>query len=157
MWLGSFTGGQLAEDSTPYPVCRRRPRQPAVVCGVAVIAGNFARIHEANLTNQGLLALTFQDPAGPACVGVRVSLPGLARLSLGKPVACRNAHADSSSKTMSLMHSYSSSHVRWLRAGSANEARQPTSHASRACDWAKPYGACVAAARRCASARAGPA
>ncbi|MGH7036974.1 MAG: aconitate hydratase, partial [Stellaceae bacterium] len=36
---------------------------PRLLGGAAVIARSFARIHESNLKKQGLLALTFQDPA----------------------------------------------------------------------------------------------
>ena len=36
---------------------------PRLLGGAAVIARSFARIHESNLKKQGLLALTFRDPA----------------------------------------------------------------------------------------------
>ena len=36
---------------------------PRLLGGAAVIARSFARIHETNLKKQGLLPLTFQDPA----------------------------------------------------------------------------------------------
>jgi len=36
---------------------------PRLLGGAAVIARSFARIHESNVKRQGLLALTFQNPA----------------------------------------------------------------------------------------------
>ena len=47
---------------------------------MAVIARSFARIHESNLKKQGLLALTFQDPADYDRIREddRISLVGLA-------------------------------------------------------------------------------
>ena len=36
---------------------------PRLLGGAAVIARSFARIHESNLKKQGILALTFADPA----------------------------------------------------------------------------------------------
>ena len=47
----------------------------------AIIARSFARIHESNLKKQGLLALTFQDPADYDRLepGVTLSISGLRR------------------------------------------------------------------------------
>ena len=94
---------------------------PRLLGGVAVIARSFARIHESNLKKQGLLALTFQDPAHYDRIREddRVSLVGLAALSTGKPVECRVRHADGTVETLWLAHSYSTAQVEWFRAGSA--------------------------------------
>jgi aconitate hydratase len=92
----------------------------------AVIARSFARIHESNLKKQGLLALCFRDAADYERVraGDRVSLLGLARLAAGSPVRCVLHHADGSSETLWLDHSYSEAQLAWFRAGSAlNAAR----------------------------------
>ena len=53
---------------------------PRLLGGVAVIARSFARIHETNLKKQGLLALTFQDPAAYERIREddRIGLVGLA-------------------------------------------------------------------------------
>jgi aconitate hydratase len=87
----------------------------------AVIARSFARIHESNLKKQGLLALTFADPADYERIraGDRVSLVGLAELAPGRPVECRIAHADGTSEPIVLAHSYSELQLDWFRAGSA--------------------------------------
>ena len=94
---------------------------PRLLGGVAVIARSFARIHESNLKKQGLLALTFQDPADYERIREedRISLLGLAAMAPGKPVECLVRHADGTSETLSLSHSFGASQLEWFRAGSA--------------------------------------
>jgi aconitate hydratase len=97
---------------------------PRLLGGAAVIARSFARIHESNLKKQGLLALTFRDPADYERVreGDRVSLLGLARLAAGGPVECVLSHADGSRESVWLSHSYTDAQLEWFRAGSALNA-----------------------------------
>jgi aconitate hydratase len=94
---------------------------PRLLGGVAVIARAFARIHESNLKKQGLLALTFQDPADYDRIREddRLSLVGLADLAPGRPVRCLVRHADGTTETLSLSHSFAASQLEWFRAGSA--------------------------------------
>jgi aconitate hydratase len=94
---------------------------PRLLGGAAVIARSFARIHESNLKKQGLLALTFRDPADYERIreGDRISLIGLAQLAAGRAVECVVKHADGSSETLSLDHSYRESQLAWFRSGSA--------------------------------------
>jgi len=94
---------------------------PRLLGGVAVIARSFARIHESNLKKQGLLALTFVDPADYERIGAgdRVSLVGLAALAPGRPVTCRVRHADGTTSELALVHSYNAAQLSWFRAGSA--------------------------------------
>jgi aconitate hydratase len=94
---------------------------PRLLGGAAVIARSFARIHESNLKKQGLLALTFRDPDDYDRIREddRMSLLELADLVPAKPVACRLTHADGTSETMLLDHSFSASQRGWFRAGSA--------------------------------------
>ena len=99
---------------------------PRLLSGAAVIARSFARIHESNLKKQGLLALTFADPADYERIrpGDRVSLTDLCTLVPGAPVACTLQHADGSSETLQLHHSYSAAQLKWFSSGSAlNAAR----------------------------------
>jgi aconitate hydratase len=97
---------------------------PRLLGAAVVIARSFARIHETNLKKQGLLALTFADPADYERIREddRVSLVGLADLAPGRPVACIVAHADGSSESFALAHSYSARQLAWFRAGSALNA-----------------------------------
>jgi aconitate hydratase len=94
---------------------------PRLLGGVAVIARSFARIHESNLKKQGLLALTFSDPAHYDAIrdDDRLSLVGLAGLAPGRPVECRVAHADGTTTVLHLQHSYNAAQLDWFRAGSA--------------------------------------
>jgi aconitate hydratase len=94
---------------------------PRLLGGVAVIARSFARIHESNLKKQGLLALTFSDPADYDRIREddRISLVGLADLAPGKAVRCIVRHADGTSETLMLQHSYGPSQVEWFKRGSA--------------------------------------
>jgi aconitate hydratase len=94
---------------------------PRLLGGAAVIARSFARIHESNLKKQGLLALTFQDPADYDRIRVddRLSLVGLKDMAPGKPVECRIRHADGTSETLRLNHTFSASQLEWFRKGSA--------------------------------------
>ncbi len=94
---------------------------PRLLGGAAVIARSFARIHESNLKKQGLLALTFADPADYDRIDAldRLSLVGLAELAPGAPVECRVRHADGTRETLQLNHSFSASQLEWFRQGSA--------------------------------------
>ena len=94
---------------------------PRLLGGVAVIARSFARIHETNLKKQGLLALTFTDPADYDRIREddRLSLVHLDRLAPGRPAECRIAHADGTSEEFALRHSYTAEQLDWFRAGGA--------------------------------------
>src|SRR5437762_5249348 len=94
---------------------------PRLLGGAAVIARSFARIHESNLKKQGLLALTFQDRADYDRVRVdeRLSLLGLEEMAPGQPVERRINHADGTSDTLLLAHSFGASQLEWFRKGSA--------------------------------------
>jgi aconitate hydratase len=94
---------------------------PRLLGGAAVISRAFARIHESNLKKQGLLALTFSDPADYDRIREDdlISLIGLKSLAAGKPVECVVRHADGSTETLQVRHSYSDSQLEWFRRGSA--------------------------------------
>jgi aconitate hydratase len=87
----------------------------------AVIARGFARIHETNLKKQGILALTFKDPADYDRIQEDdlISITGLEELSAGKPVTCILHHSDQTEEVISLQHSYIESQLEWFRSGSA--------------------------------------
>ncbi len=94
---------------------------PRLLGGAAVIARSFARIHESNLKKQGLLPLTFQDPAHYDLIREddRISLTGLAHLAPNKPVLCTIHHADNSTDAIHLDHSMAANQIEWFKAGSA--------------------------------------
>ena len=62
----------------------------------AVISRRFARIHETNLKKQGVLPLTFADPATYDQIGEddRISILGLADLAPDRPVHCQITKPD---------------------------------------------------------------
>ena len=94
---------------------------PRLLGGAAVIARSFARIHETNLKKQGLLPLTFPDPADYDRVREddRISITGLRDLTPGVRVACTIHHADGTTESLGLNHSFGESQIAWFRAGSA--------------------------------------
>ena len=96
----------------------------------AVIVRSFARIHEANLKKQGVLALTFADPADFDRIGARdtIDIVGLADLAPGKPVTVVVNHEDGAVDHVETTHTMSEEQIEWFRAGSAlNVLRQQAS------------------------------
>ncbi len=94
---------------------------PRLLGGGAVIVRSFARIHESNLKKQGLLALTFPDPADYDKIREddRISLVGINDITPGQPVHCIINHSDGTTETLELNHSYGDSQFEWFRVGSA--------------------------------------
>ena len=88
---------------------------------VLALARSFARIHEANLKKQGVLALTFSDPADYERVGIddRIAVRGLAELAPGRPVTVEVAGPDGASWSFEGRHTLSHEQIGWFRAGSA--------------------------------------
>jgi aconitate hydratase len=95
--------------------------EPRYMGGRAVIVRSFARIHEANLKKQGVLALTFADPDDYERVLVddTIDIVGLADLAPGKPVKVLIHHADGSTDEIDTTHTMSEEHIQWFKAGSA--------------------------------------
>ena len=94
---------------------------PRLLGAAAIIVRSFARIHETNLKKQGLLGLTFADPADYDRVqeSDRVSVVGLQDLAPGKPLTCHLHHADGSRDTIQLRHSFNATQIEWFKAGTA--------------------------------------
>lgn len=87
----------------------------------AVIAKSFARIHETNLKKQGILALTFVEPADHEKIleDDNLSILGLKELQEGSYVKCIIHHSNAIDEEILLKHSYNSLQVEWFKAGSA--------------------------------------
>jgi len=94
---------------------------PRHLGAAAVIVRSFARIHESNLKKQGVLPLTFSDPAAYDRIrpGDTVSLLGLKGLAPGKPVDAKVRHADGSEEALRLKHTLNAEQIEWFKAGSA--------------------------------------
>jgi aconitate hydratase len=95
--------------------------EPRFLGGLAIITRSFARIHETNLKKQGMLALTFADPADYDKVqpSDKVSILGLETFSPGKNLTLRLKHEDGTSEDISLAHSFNEGQIEWFKAGSA--------------------------------------
>lgn len=97
--------------------------EPRFLGGTAIIARSFARIHETNLKKQGMLPLTFNDPADYDRIaeGDRISLLGVeeGELQPASPVIMSVTSNDGSAWEARLNHSFHQGQLAWLRAGSA--------------------------------------
>uniref|UniRef100_T1PD24 Aconitate hydratase, mitochondrial n=1 Tax=Musca domestica TaxID=7370 RepID=T1PD24_MUSDO len=94
--------------------------EPRHLGGRAIIVKSFARIHETNLKKQGLLPLTFANPADYDKVEPtsKISLLGLANLAPGKQVDCEIKNGDKVHK-IKLNHTMNEQQIAWFKAGSA--------------------------------------
>jgi aconitate hydratase len=95
--------------------------EPRFLGGRAVLVRSFARIHEANLKKQGVLALTFADPSDYDKVRVDdvVDVLGLAGLAPGSTVTVVLRHSDATTDEIAATHTMSEEHIAWFKAGSA--------------------------------------
>ncbi len=91
------------------------------LAGMAIIARSFARIAETNLKKQGVLPLTFADPADYEKIRVddRISLINLDDLAPDAQITAVISHADDSEERVLLDHTMNDEHVEWFKAGSA--------------------------------------
>ena len=86
-----------------------------------ILAKSFARIHETNLKKQCMLALTFADKNDYDKVREhdRISILGLQRFALGKPLHAVLTHEDGTTETFEVLHTYNEMQINWFKAGSA--------------------------------------
>ncbi|MEN2282703.1 aconitate hydratase [Algoriphagus sp. SE2] len=87
----------------------------------AILVKSFARIHETNLKKQGMLALTFDNPSDYDLVQEddSIDIIGLTEFAPGKPLQVVLNHADGSSDTITVNHTYNQGQIEWFKAGSA--------------------------------------
>jgi aconitate hydratase len=95
--------------------------EPRYRGGLVILARSFARIHETNLKKQGMLPLTFADPATYELIGQddRISVVGLSSLAPERPLHCRLTKPDGSHVEFSCTHTFSRPQLEWFTAGSA--------------------------------------
>ena len=88
---------------------------------VAVITRSFARIHETNLKKQGVLPLTFADPADYDRIEEddRLAIRGLADLTPDLPVTVTITKPDGSTVDIACIHTMNDEQIGWFRAGGA--------------------------------------
>jgi aconitate hydratase len=95
--------------------------EPRYLGGKAIIAKSFARIHETNLKKQGMLALTFKDPADYDLIkeGDRLTIEGLQNFTEGVPLKLKIKHKDGTIDSCKLNHTFNKAQIEWFKAGSA--------------------------------------
>ncbi|KNG47532.1 aconitate hydratase [Stemphylium lycopersici] len=95
--------------------------EPRHLGGAAIITRSFARIHETNLKKQGMLPLTFSDPADYDKIGPndKVDLAST-ELAPGKPLTM-TVHPADGSKDFKIMlsHTFNEGQIEWFKNGSA--------------------------------------
>jgi aconitate hydratase len=86
-----------------------------------VIVKSFARIHETNLKKQGALAFTFvnNDDYAKVRQDDKVTVVDFNDFAPGKNVSIRLDHADGTSHTFEVAHTYNQAQIDWVTAGSA--------------------------------------
>ncbi len=87
----------------------------------AVLVKSFARIHETNLKKQGMLALTFVNPADYDKIREDDSLniTGLTQFAPEKNLVLTLNHSDGISENFEVKHTYNEEQIKWFIAGSA--------------------------------------
>ena len=87
----------------------------------AILVRSFARIHETNLKKQGMLALTFANPADYDKVQEddTIDIVGLTEFAPGRPLEIVLHHADGSEDDFVVNHTYNEGQIEWFKAGAA--------------------------------------
>ncbi|MEZ5281511.1 MAG: aconitate hydratase [Acidimicrobiales bacterium] len=95
--------------------------EPRFRNGVVAIARSFARIHETNLKKQGMVPLTFADPADYDRIGEddRIGIVGLADLAPGQQVTVTVTPPSGDTWSFQTNHTFSPEQIEWFKAGSA--------------------------------------
>jgi aconitate hydratase len=95
--------------------------EPRHLGGRAIIVKSFARIHETNLKKQGMLPLTFANPADYDKIqpSDKISIVGLTSFAPGKPLKAVLKHKDGSKDEITLNHTFNEQQIEWFKAGSA--------------------------------------
>jgi aconitate hydratase len=95
--------------------------EPRFLGGVAIIVKSFARIHETNLKKQGMLPLTFANPADYDKISGtdKISILGLKEFVPGKQLTIEAKKTDGKSVRFQVNHSFNEGQIEWFKAGSA--------------------------------------
>lgn len=94
--------------------------EPRHLGGLAIITRSFARIHETNLKKQGMLPLTFADPADYDKVQPDDKVDILCtELAVGKPITMRVHPKNGETFDIKLSHTFNAGQIEWFKNGSA--------------------------------------
>ncbi|XP_030066209.1 aconitate hydratase, mitochondrial isoform X1 [Microcaecilia unicolor] len=104
--------------------------EPRHLGGRAIITKSFARIHETNLKKQGLLPLTFANPADYDKIHPedKISIVGLKDFRPGQPLKCVIKHQNGSEESILLNHTFNETQIEWFKAGSALNRMKELQH-----------------------------
>jgi aconitate hydratase len=94
--------------------------EPRFLGGKAIIVKSFARIHETNLKKQGMLPLTFVNPADYDLIKeddlFDIDLSGF---KVGNNLTMTLLHSDGTKVSIELKHTFNEQQIEWFKAGSA--------------------------------------
>ena len=95
--------------------------EPRNIGVVAVIVKSFARIHETNLKKQGMLGLTFANEADYDLIleDDTFNFTDLNEFAPGKQLTLEVVHANGTTDSISLNHTYNAGQIDWYNEGSA--------------------------------------
>jgi aconitate hydratase len=95
--------------------------EPRHLGGLAIITRSFARIHETNLKKQGMLPLTFSDPADYEKIKPEDKVDLMCtQIEVGKPMTLRvHPAAGGDAFDVQLSHTFNESQIEWFVDGSA--------------------------------------
>ncbi|TWR26504.1 aconitate hydratase [Mucilaginibacter pallidiroseus] len=87
----------------------------------AILVKSFARIHETNLKKQGMLAITFADNADYDKIQEDdvIDITGLTEFAPGKQLTVVLHHADGTTDSFQVNHTYNAQQIEWFKAGGA--------------------------------------
>ncbi len=87
----------------------------------AILVKSFARIHETNLKKQGMLALTFANPADYDKIQEddTFDIMGLTTFAEGIPLTIKLNHSNGQTEEIKVNHTYNTQQIGWFKAGSA--------------------------------------
>ncbi|PVU99723.1 hypothetical protein BB559_000445 [Furculomyces boomerangus] len=92
--------------------------------GVSVLVKSFARIHETNLKKQGVVPITFANPADYDLIRPddKFSLLGLTEFAPGKQLTVRLTRKSGEVVEFPVNHTFNENQISWFKAGSALNA-----------------------------------
>ncbi|KAL2840568.1 aconitase family-domain-containing protein [Aspergillus pseudoustus] len=94
--------------------------EPRHLGGLAIITRSFARIHETNLKKQGMLPLTFADPADYDRIPFDAKVDLLCtEIAVDTPMTLRVHPKDGATFDVKLNHTFNESQIEWFKDGSA--------------------------------------
>ena len=94
--------------------------EPRYLGGKAIIVKSFARIHETNLKKQGMLPLTFSNPADYDKIKEDDKFElDVINFAPNKQLKLTAIHSDGAKDFIMLNHTFNEQQIGWFKAGSA--------------------------------------